>query len=573
MLLRCFAALLFTGVLGAQTAPPGMPTADDIAKLEAALEAKPDDLSARTRLLAYYQFRDPSGQGLSRHLTWFIEHRPEDPMLQGGAALQGDGFAKVAEAWKKRLAGEAPLAARAYANAAKFFETADPALARKIAKDGMAKHPDDGDIGMAIGRVDGLLLLGVKGIDRYGRAVAFDETVARSDAADLARRELETTPSADILTGAGDAILGQFFFLNQRGRETQARAAMTLANQYLERARKLNPRNDRTASALRRAYQSASAAERDPAKKRDLLERAAAIEGDEMGRWCLLSNLAKGQLAAGAYGSASESASELLADAPKYPDNWNYGNAIHWGNIVLGRVALREDKLEEAGKRLLAAGATTGSPQLNSFGPDWELARDLVNKGQTDPVLAYIELCRKFWKLDRGALDYWVKAIRDGGVPTFTVGEAARTRNMEDVAKLVGKPAPAISLEDLSGKTVTLADFQGKVVLLDFWAVWCAPCRSEMPIFEKLHREFAGKDVAILTVDVDEPAATPAQYLKDEKLTFPVLIAEGTDTLDRYGVHAFPTTLAIDAEGKVAAFAVGSRKEDELRELIGKARK
>jgi thiol-disulfide isomerase/thioredoxin len=143
----------------------------------------------------------------------------------------------------------------------------------------------------------------------------------------------------------------------------------------------------------------------------------------------------------------------------------------------------------------------------------------------------------------------------------------------ESLAKLVGKPAPELKLKDLNGKTVALADFHGKTVLIDFWATWCAPCRKEMPTFEKLHREFGGKDVVVLTVDADEPEATPAQYMKDEKFTFPVLLAEGTDTVKRWGVSAFPTTIAVDAEGRVAAVAVGGRSEAELRELIGKARK
>jgi thiol-disulfide isomerase/thioredoxin len=110
-------------------------------------------------------------------------------------------------------------------------------------------------------------------------------------------------------------------------------------------------------------------------------------------------------------------------------------------------------------------------------------------------------------------------------------------------------------------------------VLLDFWATWCAPCRVEMPTFEKLHREFAGKDVVVLTIDADEAEAMPAQYMKDEKFTFPVLLAEGTNTVQQWRVAAFPTTFVLDAEGRVAGFTIGSRPEAHLRELIGKARK
>jgi thiol-disulfide isomerase/thioredoxin len=148
-----------------------------------------------------------------------------------------------------------------------------------------------------------------------------------------------------------------------------------------------------------------------------------------------------------------------------------------------------------------------------------------------------------------------------------------REKKEAAVSGMVGKPAPETKLKDLAGKTVSLADFKGKIVLVDFWATWCAPCRKEMPIFEKLHREFAGQDVAIVTIDSDEPELTPAQYMKDEKFTFPVLLAEGTDAVARWNVAAFPTTFVVDAEGRVAAFAIGSRPEPGLRELIEKARK
>ena len=94
-----------------------------------------------------------------------------------------------------------------------------------------------------------------------------------------------------------------------------------------------------------------------------------------------------------------------------------------------------------------------------------------------------------------------------------------------------------------------------------------------MPTFEKLHREFAGKDVAVVTIDADEPEAAPAQYVKDEQFTFPVLLAEGTDAVKRWRVAAFPTTFVLDAEGRVAAFLIGSRSEAELRGLVAKARK
>jgi len=223
-------------------------------------------------------------------------------------------------------------------------------------------------------------------------------------------------------------------------------------------------------------------------------------------------------------------------------------------------------------KRVVAGQLLLGELNCTSCHAASEAAAQQIQR-KTAPVLEYIELCRRFWKSEGGALDYWAAAIRDGGVPTFVRGEGMREKKEAALAALVGKPAPETKLKDLAGQTIALADFKGKIVLLDFWATWCAPCRTEMPIFEKLHREFAGRDVAVVTIDADEPEALPAQYMKDAKYTFPVLLADGTDAVQRWSVSAFPTTVAIDAESRVAAFVIGSRPEAALRALIAKARK
>ncbi|HVN17324.1 MAG TPA: hypothetical protein VMU05_01080, partial [Dongiaceae bacterium] len=98
---------------------------------------------------------------------------------------------------------------------------------------------------------------------------------------------------------------------------------------------------------------------------------------------------------------------------------WNYGNAIFYGNVVLGHVALQRGDLEQAGHYLLAAADTPGSPQLDSFGPNMVLAKELLDNGQSDVVLQYFALCKNFWKRDRGRLDEWSATVREGKVPDF----------------------------------------------------------------------------------------------------------------------------------------------------------
>jgi hypothetical protein len=133
-----------------------------------------------------------------------------------------------------------------------------------------------------------------------------------------------------------------------------------------------------------------------------------------------LADLAKRALKAGEADKARTYSKQLLQMASQYPKDWNYGNAIYYGNFVLGRIAVQEGNLAQAGRYLVAAGATPGSPQLDSFGPNMTLAKELLEKGQSSVVLQYLALCKNFWKMDYGKLDKWSATVRRGGVPDFT---------------------------------------------------------------------------------------------------------------------------------------------------------
>jgi hypothetical protein len=112
-------------------------------------------------------------------------------------------------------------------------------------------------------------------------------------------------------------------------------------------------------------------------------------------------------------------AAEHAAMLPKFAKNWNYGNAVQDINQTLGRIAIREKNFEAAGAFLIKSAQHTGSPQLNSFGPNFQLAKELLQAGQPEPVLKYLELCGKFWKMDRGSLARWTQAVKDGRIPDF----------------------------------------------------------------------------------------------------------------------------------------------------------
>lgn len=146
-------------------------------------------------------------------------------------------------------------------------------------------------------------------------------------------------------------------------------------------------------------------------------ELAAATSNED--KFYALDDAAKESFNVGNTNDAGQFARELLKLAPQFKGNWNYGNAIQDGNLVLGRIAVREGNIEAAKQYLLAAGKSPGSPQMDSFGPNMSLAKDLLKTGQRDVVLQYFELCRKFWDMDYGKLDQWSKEVKAGKMPDF----------------------------------------------------------------------------------------------------------------------------------------------------------
>jgi len=112
-------------------------------------------------------------------------------------------------------------------------------------------------------------------------------------------------------------------------------------------------------------------------------------------------------------------ANKALRLAPTFRQDWNYGNAIHLGHTVLGLLALREGEIESAIDELRQSGDTPGSPQLNTFGPTMQLAKELLRAGQTAPVLSYLKQCRTFWRMGSTWLDLWEAKVIAGQVPNF----------------------------------------------------------------------------------------------------------------------------------------------------------
>jgi len=114
---------------------------------------------------------------------------------------------------------------------------------------------------------------------------------------------------------------------------------------------------------------------------------------------------------------------------------------------------------------------------------------------------------------------------------------------------------PDFHLEDTRGRQVTLAQFRGQVLLVDFWATWCAPCKKEMPGYEALYRRYRTRGFAVVGIAADSDRAAVAKFGRKLGITYPLLI-NGMD-VQRYGVQGLPTTILVDREGFVCKEVVG----------------
>jgi hypothetical protein len=209
--------------------------------------------------------------------------------------------------------------------------------------------------------------------------------------------KLESLPNSPEVLGAA----ASFFAVEEN----------ELALLLYQRCHALDPENTEW---LERIAHQASLSD-NPSTELQNLEKALDASTPEK-RGFLLTDLAIAAFEAEEYEKARDSAEELL-DLTKTENNWNTGNAHHKAHIVLGLLALREDRIDIAGEHLLESARVDGSPQLNSFGPNMQLAVALLERGQDAIVIEYLELCHKFWKSP--SIEDWIQTIRQGETPDF----------------------------------------------------------------------------------------------------------------------------------------------------------
>ncbi len=140
-----------------------------------------------------------------------------------------------------------------------------------------------------------------------------------------------------------------------------------------------------------------------------------------------------------------------------------------------------------------------------------------------------------------------------------------------------GKPAPSFTLQDLNGKTVSLSDFKGKVVVLDFWATWCPPCVKEIPHFIALYEQYKDQGFAMVGISVDsEGISVVKSFARKYQVNYPILMTDGQVDKVYGGIPSIPTTFVIDSAGNIRQKYVGYRDkavfEADIKKLLAEAK-
>jgi peroxiredoxin len=128
---------------------------------------------------------------------------------------------------------------------------------------------------------------------------------------------------------------------------------------------------------------------------------------------------------------------------------------------------------------------------------------------------------------------------------------------------LVGSPAPEIALQDLQGHEVRLSDFRGKVVLVNFWATWCKPCKEEMPAMQAVYDELRDQGFVVLAVNELEDVEKVAEHIRTHRHTFLVVMDHDNRVANQYGVVGLPASFLIDRQGIVREHVFGSLLTEE----------
>ena len=407
------------------------------AGFEEQLKVSPDDMRARVSLLGYYFATAARVEGVEvakaarrRHILWVIEHAPDDPVAMlsemtidpaGHSLADPEGYAAAKALWKARSddPNAGPIVLR---HAAYFFRLHDKALALDCLKRAQTSLPATAELGAQYA----ITILGITMINSNGLPMVADAAEASGDLARRAADELRTSTNLTLLELAGN-MLAQYGAI-ARALTGGAIDRDALTEEILLKVQSQAPANFAAPRALAEMYKRRTLAATDRAtlarqwftEAAMAADRAAAAsdQASFIADWRLSLRLdaARAAVEAGDADTAKKMANAALAQVSD-EHSVKFGQSVHDGHAILGRAALAKGNVEEARAQLLRAAQVAGGGTLTSFGPNMSLAKELVERGERDTVVKYLEQCRSFWKNPR--LDDWIRTIQEGKTPNF----------------------------------------------------------------------------------------------------------------------------------------------------------
>ncbi len=146
--------------------------------------------------------------------------------------------------------------------------------------------------------------------------------------------------------------------------------------------------------------------------------------------------------------------------------------------------------------------------------------------------------------------------------------KAASAQDFSTVPAKVNFPAPELTLQSLSGETVSLEDYRGKVILVNLWATWCPPCREEMPTLQTFYEKYKQDGFVLVAIDQEEPRDVVAPFVNEFGLTFPVWLDENYDAQRKFNTMNLPSSYVIDRDGIVRLMWIGGISNRNLEKFV-----
>ncbi len=247
---------------------------------------------------------------------------------------------------------------------------------------------------------------------------------------------------------------------------------------------------------------------------------------------------------------------------------------------VLERLITQELLLEEAAKEGIAVEDEEVLERIENFKANTGLSDEDLEEQLTRLELGMDDLKEAFRRamitnsllkakeeeLGQSGMSQWLRELRDGA-------EVEIKRDLSaEVAPKVGAQAPDFTLKDLNGQEVTLSNFRGQPVLINFWATWCPPCRLEKPFLERAYEKYKEEGFVILAVNMRESEATVQAFVEQSGTTFTILLDKSGMVVSLYRVYAAPTSFFVDKEGIIIDRYMGPLTEQAIEKRLEQMR-